>query len=152
MVKMKMVTRLHLSSFAVAMEVMVVMVVMVMVGTAISLKMGCAEPEEDTLFSLRVPMIIWRISLLASPRTASSAWMWSSLREVGRRRNKQNKHHGINLLGPSRKAKHQWDGCFLMGLRTLHSACCACKWIASEQQCRSQGCFKSLATFLVVNL
>lgn len=70
---------IYLSSFAVAIEVMVVMVVMVMVGTAISLKMGFVTPEEDTLFSLRVPMIIWRISLLASPRTASNAWMCSSL-------------------------------------------------------------------------
>lgn len=36
---------IYLSSFAVAMEVMVVMVVMVMVGTMISLKMGCVTPE-----------------------------------------------------------------------------------------------------------
>lgn len=68
---------IYFSSFAVAMEVMVVMV---MVGTVISLKMGCVTPEWDTLFSLRVPIIIWRISLLASPRTDSSAWMCSSLR------------------------------------------------------------------------
>lgn len=45
----------YFRSFAVAMEVMVVMV---MVGTEISLKMVWLEPEEDTLFSLRVPMII----------------------------------------------------------------------------------------------
>lgn len=47
-----------MSSFAVAMEVMVVMVVMVMVGTVMSLKTGGVDPKEDTLFSLSVPMII----------------------------------------------------------------------------------------------
>lgn len=39
------VSWIYLSSFAVAMEVMVVMVVMVMVGTVMSLKMGCVTPE-----------------------------------------------------------------------------------------------------------
>lgn len=34
-----------MSSFAVAMEVIVVMVVMVIVGTVISLKIGCVTPE-----------------------------------------------------------------------------------------------------------
>lgn len=75
--------RLYFSSFEVAMEVIVVMVVMAMVGTATSLKMDCVTPECDTLFSLSVPMIICRISLLASPRTASSAWMCSSLQRAG---------------------------------------------------------------------
>lgn len=70
---------IYLSNFAVAMEVIVVMVVIVMVGTVISLKIGCITLDWDTLFSLRVPMIIWRISLLASPRIASNAWMCSSL-------------------------------------------------------------------------
>lgn len=69
---------LYLRSLAVAMEVMVVMVVMV-VGTVMSLKMDWLPLLDDTLFSLRVPMIICRISLLASPRTASRAWMCSSL-------------------------------------------------------------------------
>lgn len=60
---------------------MEVMEVMVMVGTVMSLKMDWLPPVDDTLFSLRVPMIICRISLLASPRTASRAWMCSSLQE-----------------------------------------------------------------------
>lgn len=60
----------YLRSLAVAMEVMEVMV---MVGTVMSLKMDWLLLLDDTLFSLRVPMIIWRISLLASPRTASRA-------------------------------------------------------------------------------
>lgn len=74
-----------MSSFEVAMEVMEVMD---MVGTGMSLKMGCEAAELATLFSLRVPMIICRISLLASPRTVSSAWMWSSLQQRGQKKKK----------------------------------------------------------------
>lgn len=66
----------YLRSLAVAIEVMEVMV---MVGTVMSLKMDWLPLLVDTLFSLSVPMIICRISLLASPRTASRAWMCSSL-------------------------------------------------------------------------
>lgn len=88
---------IYFNSFAVAIEVMVVMV---MVGTVISLKMGCITAEWETLFSFRVPMIIWRMSLLASPRTDSSAWMCSSLRKHNpdpRRINNNTKHKRINV-------------------------------------------------------
>lgn len=77
-----------------------------MVGTVMSLKMDWLPPADDTLFSLSVPMIICRISLLASPRTASRAWMCSSLQEWTDRRT-----HAGQLGGhqcPVFQSHHYW--------------------------------------------